>query len=83
MCKLSDWFKGKPKEEEKPDWVTQSRKKVAEEEEYAASIHYAWMIAIEEERMNEEEIAIGGDYAHHEHWWLKHMEAAWYIRNSE
>ena len=68
----------KKKEEQKPEWVTQSREEVADEELYAASIHYAWMIAIEEGGMASFEIAIGGDYAHHEHWWIKHQEAAWY-----
>jgi len=41
MCKLSDLFK-KKQEPEKPDWVTQSREKVAEEEIYAASIQYTY-----------------------------------------
>lgn len=66
---------------EKPDWITQTTEEVAEAEEYAASIHYAWMTAIEEGRMTEEEISVGGDYEHHEYWWLKHLEAAWYTRN--
>uniref|UniRef100_A0A6M3MAX8 Uncharacterized protein n=1 Tax=viral metagenome TaxID=1070528 RepID=A0A6M3MAX8_9ZZZZ len=39
-------FKKKP--EVKPDWITQSREEVARAEEYAASIHYAVMIALEE-----------------------------------
>lgn len=80
MCWLSNLFK---KKEEKPDWITQSREAVAQEEEYAASIHYAWMTAIEEGKMTEEEISIGGDYAHHEHWYLKHMESAYYTRHPE
>jgi len=44
MCRLSELFK----KGGKPDWVTQSREEVALAEEYAASIHYAVMIALEE-----------------------------------
>ena len=73
----------KKKEEPKPDWVTQSREQVAVEEEYAAGIHYAWMIAIEEGSMTDEQIAVGGNYEHHEHWWRKHQEAAFYTRHPE
>lgn len=76
MCWLSELFK--KKEEPRPDWVVQSREEVAEAELEAASTHYAWMIAIEEERMTPEEIAIGGNYERHEYWYQKHMEAAWY-----
>jgi len=61
-----------------PSWVTQTKEEVADAELVAASIHYAWMVAIEEGRMTKEEIAIGGDYTHHEYWYRKHTEAAWF-----
>jgi len=60
-----------------PDWFIHTRDEVAEIELYAASIHYTWMVAIEEGRMTEVEIAIGGDYPHHYKYWQTHQEAAW------
>lgn len=69
------------KKKVKPAWVTQTREECAEATLEAAATHYAWMIAIEEGGMADFEIAIGGDYAHHEYWWIKHQESAWYIEN--
>ena len=65
--------------EQKPDWMTQSREQVALEEEEAASIHYTYMELIADGSYPNDTAA--GDYAHHEYWWTKHQEAAWYIRN--
>ena len=67
--------------EEKPDWVTQSREEVALEEEEAASIHYTYMILIEDGDYPDNTAL--GSYEHHKYWWIKHQEAAWYIRNSK
>lgn len=72
MCFISKLFK---KGEEKPDWVTQSREEVAEEEIYAASIHYTYMQFLEEGDMTYIDM---GDWDWHDHWYRKHMEAAWY-----
>jgi len=69
------------KQEEKPEWVTQSREQVARAEEEAASIHYTWMILIEDGTLPSGYEDIGGDYEHHKYWWTKHQEAAWYVRN--
>jgi len=81
MCKLSDWLRGKP--QEKPDWVTQTRAEVAQAERDAAAIHYTWMTLIEDGTLPPGYEEIGGDYKHHEYWWIKHLEAAWYTENSE
>lgn len=65
-------------EKKNPEWVTQTREQVADAELEAAAIHYSWMVGIEEGRITPEQQAVGGDYAHHEHWWRKHQEAAYY-----
>ena len=65
--------------EEKPDWVTQSREETALEEEEAASIHLTYMELIAAGDYPDDTAA--GNYQHHEYWWTKHQEAAWYIRN--
>lgn len=75
MC----WFR-KKKEEPKPDWVTQSRKEVAEAQLYAASTHYSVMVALEEGNITPEN---WGDYEWNEYWWKKHQEAAWYTEHLE
>ena len=67
------------KKESKPDWVTQSREEVAVAEEEAASTHYTYMMLIEDGTWPAESDV--GNYAHHEYWWTKHMEAVWYTRN--
>ncbi|GAI19366.1 unnamed protein product [marine sediment metagenome] len=71
----------KKKTEEKPDWITQSRAEVAQDERDAAAIHYTYMQLIEDGTWPEDSIA--GGYDHHEYWWIKHLEAAWYTENPE
>lgn len=74
MCRISDVVTH-PKT---PGWITQTPEQVADAELEAASIHYTWMVGISEGWITPEQIAIGGDYQHHEYWWEKHTEAAWY-----
>lgn len=83
MCWLTDWLKelfepkvekAQPEPEQKPDWVTQSREEVAEEELYAASIHLTYIELLK----TDPAWAIYGDTAWHERWLTKHTEAAWY-----
>jgi len=71
----------KKKQEAKPDWITQTREEVAQAERDAAATHYTWMTLIENGTLPPGYEDIGGDYAHHEDWWKKHMEAAWYTEN--
>ena len=77
MCWLSKLFKPKTEGSElgAPDWVTQSREKVAEEELYAASIHLTYMELVTEDPVKWE---LYGSYEWHERWYKKHTEAAWY-----
>lgn len=77
ICKLLSRLKEaeSPEEVVKPDWVTQSRRKVAEEEIYAASIHYSVMVALEEGKVTPEN---WGSYEWNERWYRKHLEAAYY-----
>ena len=64
-----------------PDWITQTRKVVAQAERDAAAIHYTWMILIEDGTLPVGHEEIGGNYVHHEYWWRTHLEAAWYMEN--
>ena len=62
-----------------PDWITQTRDEVADAELDAAAIHYTWMELISDGQISVAEQKIGGDYQHHEYWWKKHTEAAWFV----
>ena len=70
----------KKKIEPKPDWITQSREEVAEAELEAASIHYTYMMLLEE---GNTEYLDMGTAEKHEYWWIKHQEAAWYTTHPE
>ena len=71
---------------EKPDWVIHSREKVAQETDYAASIHYSVLISIEEAETEAEKEALRaskGNEAWQNRWFTVHSEAAWYTRHPE
>lgn len=74
-----------PEPVEKPDWVTQSREKVADEEEIAASTHYSILVYYKEHPEEQDRMVNEGygDEEYNWHWFRKHSEAAWYIRNPE
>lgn len=79
---ICNWFK--KKEEGKPDWVTQSREKVADEEERAAETHIAVLAFYDDNPELEASYSQWwGDREWQEHWAQTHQEAAWYIRHSE
>lgn len=78
MCRVSDVVTH-PKV---PSWITQTRDEVADAELEAASIHYTWMTMIEDRTLPDGYEQVGGDYAHHEYWWRKHQEAAWFASPS-
>lgn len=70
------------KKEEKPDWVTQTREQVADEEERAAETHLGVLAYYDDHPGLEESYSQWwGDREWNEHWAQKHQEAAWYIRN--
>ena len=69
------------KPEQKPDWITQSRKVVAQAERDAAAIHYTYMQLIEDGSYPDNTSM--GSYEHHKYWWQTHLEAAWYMENGE
>jgi len=62
-----------------PLWVVQTREEVAQAQRDAAAIHYAYMIWIEEGKLQEE---TAGSHKFHEHWWRTHQESAWYMENA-
>lgn len=64
-----------------PAWIIQTREDVAQAERDAAAIHYTWMQLIEDGTLPPGYEDIGGGYEHHEYWWRKHQEAAWYAEN--
>jgi len=86
MCWWLFKKKQNPEPIEKPDWVTQTREEVAQEEDYAAGIHYSIIVLIEEAETEAEKETLRaryGDEAWQDHWFKKHSESAWYIRNPE
>lgn len=67
-----------------PDWITQTREEVADEEERAAGIHYSLLVYYEEHPEERDELVpIYGDEEWNWHWYQKHSEAAYFIRNPE
>jgi len=72
MC----WFKKKPK----PDWVTQTREQVAQEEELAAGLHLSLIEYLKETP----DASPGyGTTEWNEYWAQKHQEASFYILHPE
>lgn len=72
------WIKKDKIPEGTPDWITHTKKEVAQAELEAASTHYSWMIGIVEGRITEAQQKVGGNYARHAEWYQWHMEAAYY-----
>ena len=65
-------------DKDKPEWVTQTAREVAEEEIHAAEIHYTYWHLIEEGDMSLVRISVEHDIEHHKYWHKKHLEAAWF-----
>lgn len=78
MCWKKEFTQVEIDEVVRPDWITLSAEECADETLDAATIHYTWMTGIEEGWITPEQQAIGGDYAHHEHWFNVHQQTAWY-----
>ena len=59
-----------------PDWITQTREQICDEEIRAAETHLTWYNLIIDGVYPDTTIAGGKE--HHVYWYYKHLEAAWW-----